>query len=637
MAAGAGGRASAGGGAGFLRRLRPRCAPLPDARARGADDRRGDACRRAVRHARAHARGDARARRHAGRRARAAAGGPLRGGGGRLRVRGRDGERRGPAVGGAAGRVGGGARGGRRRTRAGAGAAGAGGGSGGIERGDARRLPARPAPERGGPGSRRRRTSFAPTPCSAAATRWRSTPPPNTRARWPESGDAAGAARAWDALLALPDLGEALRLAILRQRAELARETGDLEGRARWLGQLAALTGEAAALHELASAAFLLGDLALFGEQLRAVMERWPGSEEALQAIADLRDAGFDVDAGAEGYVYYRHRAYAEARAALAAGLAEPGLPGRRARLPRLLPGRRLRRRRLPRGVRAALRRGGREPRCGRLRPSRALLGGARDGDAGRARGGGAPSRGGGGRRRPVLGGERLPRRVRAAARGRRGGGHRGLGDAVGARRPRALLDGPRPRGAGRHGRGARGLAAGGGGVPALLPRHRGAPRAGRARGPRTGARGPCPPLPPTGTRWTPGWRRSPPAGPSPPSPRRRRSWRWRACPRWRTRRWRWRRAPRRRASCWRWRARPRRRACRGAPPSSPRPCGRGWGWPRASCRTRSRGCSTRSPTRPCWRRTRARAASTRCCWPRSSSRRAAGTRTPSPSPGPWA
>ena len=141
------------------------------------------------------------------------------------------------------------------------------------------------------------------------------------------SGDGAGAARAWDALLALPDLGEALRLAILRQRAELARETGDLEGRARWLGQLAALTGEAAALHELASAAFLLGDLALFGEQLRAVMERWPGSEEALQAIADLRDAGFDVDAGAEGYVYYRHRAYAEARAALAAGLAEPGLP----------------------------------------------------------------------------------------------------------------------------------------------------------------------------------------------------------------------------------------------------------------------------------------------------------------------
>ena len=141
------------------------------------------------------------------------------------------------------------------------------------------------------------------------------------------SGDAAGAARARDALLALPDLGEALRLAILRQRAELAREAGDLEGRRRWLGQLAALTGEATALHELASAAFLLGDLALFGEQLRAVMERWPGSEEALQAIADLRDAGFDVDAGAEGYVYYRHRAYAEARAALAAGLAEPGLP----------------------------------------------------------------------------------------------------------------------------------------------------------------------------------------------------------------------------------------------------------------------------------------------------------------------
>lgn len=141
------------------------------------------------------------------------------------------------------------------------------------------------------------------------------------------SGDAAGAARAWDALLALPDLGEPLRLAILRQRADLAREAGDLEGWRRWLGQLAALTGEAAALHELASAAFLLGDLALFEEQLRAVMARWPGSEEALQAIADLRAAGFDVDAGAEGYVYYRHRAYAGARATLTAGLAAAGLP----------------------------------------------------------------------------------------------------------------------------------------------------------------------------------------------------------------------------------------------------------------------------------------------------------------------
>lgn len=141
------------------------------------------------------------------------------------------------------------------------------------------------------------------------------------------SGDEAGAARAWDALLALPDLGEALRLAILRQRADLAREAGDLEGWRRWLDQLAALTGEAAALHELASVAFLLGDLALFEEQLRAVMARWPGSEEALQAIADLRDAGLDVDAGAEGYVYYRHRAYAEARAALTAGLAAADLP----------------------------------------------------------------------------------------------------------------------------------------------------------------------------------------------------------------------------------------------------------------------------------------------------------------------
>ncbi len=140
------------------------------------------------------------------------------------------------------------------------------------------------------------------------------------------SGDAAGAARAWDALLALPDLGEPLRLAVLRQRADQARATGDLAGRRRWLGELAALTGGAAVRHELAAAAFTLGDLALFEEQLRAIVTQWPGSEEALQAIADLRAAGFAVDAGAEGYVLYRHRAYAEARAVLAAGLTEPGL-----------------------------------------------------------------------------------------------------------------------------------------------------------------------------------------------------------------------------------------------------------------------------------------------------------------------
>ena len=139
-------------------------------------------------------------------------------------------------------------------------------------------------------------------------------------------GDAAGAASTWDALLALPDLSEPLRLTVLRQRADLARGTGDDAALRRWLGELAARTGEAAVRHELAAAAFRLGDLALFEEQLRAIVTQWPGSDEAPQAIADLRDAGLTVDAGAEGYVLYRRRAYAETRAVLAAGLTEPAL-----------------------------------------------------------------------------------------------------------------------------------------------------------------------------------------------------------------------------------------------------------------------------------------------------------------------
>ena len=140
------------------------------------------------------------------------------------------------------------------------------------------------------------------------------------------SGDAVGAAATWDALLALPDLSEPLRLTILRQRAAAARGTGDAAALRRWLGQLAERTGEASVRHELAAAAFRLGDLALFEEQLRAIVAQWPASDEALQAIADLRAAGLAVDAGAEGYALYRRRAYAEARAVLAAGLTEPAL-----------------------------------------------------------------------------------------------------------------------------------------------------------------------------------------------------------------------------------------------------------------------------------------------------------------------
>ena len=130
----------------------------------------------------------------------------------------------------------------------------------------------------------------------------------------------------WRSLLATPGLGEQLRLPILRQRASLARVAGDLEGRRRWLGELAALTADPVVRHELAAVGFLLGDLYLFEAQLRAIISESPSTEEALQSVQDLRDAGYEVDPSDEGYVFYRHRAFPEARAVLTLGIEEQGL-----------------------------------------------------------------------------------------------------------------------------------------------------------------------------------------------------------------------------------------------------------------------------------------------------------------------
>ncbi|MCY3506250.1 MAG: transglycosylase SLT domain-containing protein [Chloroflexi bacterium] len=131
------------------------------------------------------------------------------------------------------------------------------------------------------------------------------------------NGDVERAETVWQSLLATPGLGEQLRLPILRQRAAIARVEGDLEGRRRWLGELAALTGDPEVRHELAAVGFLLGDLDLFEAQLRAIIAETPWTEEALFAVRDLRQAGYAVDPGQEGFVYYRHGAFAQARAVL--------------------------------------------------------------------------------------------------------------------------------------------------------------------------------------------------------------------------------------------------------------------------------------------------------------------------------
>lgn len=138
------------------------------------------------------------------------------------------------------------------------------------------------------------------------------------------NGDVERAETVWQSLLATPGLGEQLRLPILRQRAAIARVEGDLEGRRRWLGELATLTRDPEVRHELAAVGFLLGDLDLFEAQLRAIIAESPWTEEALFAVRDLRQAGYEVDPGEEGFVYYRHGAFAQARAVLLPAVQDP-------------------------------------------------------------------------------------------------------------------------------------------------------------------------------------------------------------------------------------------------------------------------------------------------------------------------
>ena len=323
---------------------------------------------------------------------------PVRGGGGRLRRRGRDGGRRGPALGGAHGGIGGGARGGRPRTRAGAGAAGAGGGPRRIARANARRLPAGPAPaERGGPprggggrapSPRRARRRPCAGPARGRRVRARAGPEAATRLARRGRGTRCWPCPTCPSRCASPSCASAPRWPAKRA---IGRRCA--AGWASW--------PRARARRRCATSWRRRPSGWATSPSSRSSCEpSWRNgreADEALQAIADLRDAGFTVDAGAEGYVLYRRRAYAEARAVLAAGLTDPELTEAERALPHVLPGRRLRRRGLRGGVRAPLRRGGGEPRRGRLRPPRALLGGAGAGERGRARRGGAPSRGCGG------------------------------------------------------------------------------------------------------------------------------------------------------------------------------------------------------------------------------------------------
>ncbi|MEP6871612.1 MAG: transglycosylase SLT domain-containing protein [Anaerolineaceae bacterium] len=140
------------------------------------------------------------------------------------------------------------------------------------------------------------------------------------------SGRPSEAAAAWDALLAQANLPAAIRGSLLRERALAARTLGDDAALARSLDALIGQSGDAAALFERAQMARASGDIALSGQLLTRIVASQPESRLAVQSVVLLHEAGVTVDAGQEGFIYYRRGAFPEARRVLLAGIAEPGI-----------------------------------------------------------------------------------------------------------------------------------------------------------------------------------------------------------------------------------------------------------------------------------------------------------------------
>ncbi len=141
------------------------------------------------------------------------------------------------------------------------------------------------------------------------------------------AGDVAAASSGWDAALAYGMADPVLLASVYEQRAGAADAAGDLTGARSWLGKLVSVRGDAATRYRLAAVAKELGDESTVAAQLRAIVTGFPGSDEAVLAMGDLRAAGYAVDSGQEGFVYYRRGAYAEARRVLSAAVNEEGLP----------------------------------------------------------------------------------------------------------------------------------------------------------------------------------------------------------------------------------------------------------------------------------------------------------------------
>jgi soluble lytic murein transglycosylase len=140
------------------------------------------------------------------------------------------------------------------------------------------------------------------------------------------TNDLATAEAAWDRALGAPGIANSLRAAIFRDRATIALDEGNQQAAARWVSELIGVSDSSTDRFRLAEIALELGDVVTWEQQLRRIISGDPGSRLALQAIDELRAADYPVDGADEGYVYYRHRRYAEAREALIASLQESGL-----------------------------------------------------------------------------------------------------------------------------------------------------------------------------------------------------------------------------------------------------------------------------------------------------------------------
>jgi soluble lytic murein transglycosylase len=131
------------------------------------------------------------------------------------------------------------------------------------------------------------------------------------------SGKGGEAERAWDALTASSSPDDVRGIA-LRARANIARDRADTAAHLAALRELTAFTGDAADRFELARLSAARGDDATAATNYRAIVYNTPASRFAPAAVEALDELGEPADPGQVGYVYYRHRALAEAERVLA-------------------------------------------------------------------------------------------------------------------------------------------------------------------------------------------------------------------------------------------------------------------------------------------------------------------------------